>query len=80
MCRFGYWSIHLQFLSGKGDLFGLVLAFRYLLPKQNFLAFKASLIRTLNQYMKNSKQIIEIELLSMMGFPANWKNITRFHI
>lgn len=69
-----------QYLSGKRDLFGLVIAFRYLLPKQSFLDFKRSLIRILKQYMKSSSQISELTLLSVMGFPANWENITRYHI
>ena len=69
-----------QYLSGKRDLFGLVIAFRYLLPKQSFLAFKQSLIRILKQYIKSSSQISEPALLSMMGFPSNWKNITRYRI
>lgn len=33
-----------QYLSGKRDLFGLVIAFRYLLPKRDFLEFKHALI------------------------------------
>lgn len=69
-----------QYLLGKRDLFGLVIAFRYVLSTQNFLVFKRSLIRILNQYMKSSSQISESALLSMMGFPVNWKNITHYHI
>ena len=69
-----------QYLLGKRDLFGLVIAFRYLLPKQSFLAFQKSLIRILKQYIKSSNQISEPALLSMMGFPSNWEKITRYHI
>ena len=69
-----------QYLLGKRDLFGLVIAFRYLLPKQSFLEFKGALIRILKQYQKNSSQISEPVLLSLMGFPVNWKDITRCHI
>ena len=66
--------------SFSGNLFRLVIAFLYLLSKQSFLAFKQSLSRILKQYMKISSQICESDLLSMMGFPANWKNITRYRI
>ena len=69
-----------QYLSGKRDLFGLVIAFRYLLPKQDFLEFKHALISIINKYIKNSGQISESSLLDIMGFPANWKDITRYRI
>ena len=69
-----------QYLSGKRDLFGLVIAFRYLLPKQDFLEFKHALIGIINKYIKNSGQISESSLLDIMGFPANWKDITRYRI
>lgn len=69
-----------QYLLGKRDLFGLVIAFRYLLPKENFLEFKPSLIRVINKYTKSSSQISENTLLAMMGFPANWKDITRYRL
>ena len=69
-----------QYLSGKRDLFGLVIAFRYLLPKQDFLEFKCALIGIINKYIKNSGQISESSLLDIMGFPANWKDITRYRI
>ncbi len=69
-----------QYLLGKRDLFGLVIAFRYLLPKQDFLEFKRAMIHILRKYTKSSSQISEISLLSMMGFPSNWKNITKYRI
>ena len=69
-----------QYMLGKRDLFGLVIAFRYLLSKQDFLEFKTSFIRILNKYTKTSHQISENKLLDMMGFPSNWKNITRYKI
>lgn len=69
-----------QYLFGKRDLFGLVIAFRYLLPKQDFLEFKHALIHILNQYAKNNSPISEEALLSLMGFPPNWKSITKYRI
>ena len=69
-----------QFLFGKRDLFGLVIAFRYLLPKQDFLKFKRALIRIIKKYIKRSPQITESFLLKLMGFPDNWKNITRYRL
>lgn len=69
-----------QYLLGKRDLFGLLIAFRYLLPRQDFLQFKHSFICILNKYTKSSHQISEVTLLGMMGFPSNWKGITKYRI
>ena len=69
-----------QYIYGKRDLFSLVIAFRYLLPKEDFLVFKKILADTIVKYMKSSSQLGEMELLQCMGFPVNWKNITRYKI
>lgn len=70
----------IQYIYGKRDLFGLVIAFRYLLPNSSFLEFKRSFIKILRTYQKQSQQIEENTLLHMMGFPENWKNITRYKL
>ena len=69
-----------QYLSGKRDLFALMIAFWYLLPKQDFLAFQQELIHIIEKYVESSSQISENTLLSMMGFPMNWKNITKYQL
>lgn len=67
-----------QFSQGKHDYFGLVIAFRYLLPDNSFLAFKGALIKLINTYQKQSTRLSEQELYSSLGLPANWKSITRY--
>ena len=69
-----------QYLLGKRDLFGLVIAFRYLLPRQSFIEFKRSLIKSIAHYHKQSSRISKDSLLAMMGFPANWETITHYRI
>ena len=69
-----------QYIYGKRDLFSLVIAFRYLLPKEDFLIFKKDLARIIKQYLKDSHRLTEAELLKYMGFPQNWKDITRYKI
>lgn len=69
-----------QYIYGKRDLFSLVIAFRYLLPKEEFIIFKKALVDAINQYLKNSSRLGEVELLKYMGFPVNWKSITRYKI
>ena len=69
-----------QYIYGKRDLFSLVITFRYLLPKEDFFVFKKILVNTINNYLKSSNRLTEMELLKYMGFPPNWKSITRYKI
>jgi abortive infection bacteriophage resistance protein len=69
-----------QFIYGKQDLFAVVIIFRYLLPKQDFLNFKRRLAHEIRKVTKNLEHITESELLEQMGFPPNWGNISRYHI
>ena len=69
-----------QYIYGKQDLFAVVVAFRYLLPKEDFSDFKNNLVLKIGKLNKKLIQITESELLEQMGFPDNWKNITRYHL
>jgi abortive infection bacteriophage resistance protein len=69
-----------QYVSGKKDLFAVVIAFRYLLSKADFLGFKSELVKQIENYLKKSQRISEEQLLGAMGFPENWKTITRYKI
>lgn len=66
-----------QYIYGKQDLFAVVIAFRYLLPKEDFSTFKRNLAMQIKYLDKKMARITEAELLKQMGFPDNWKNITR---
>lgn len=69
-----------QYVYGKKDLFGVVIAFRYLLPKEEFNIFKRKLAKQIERYLRNSQRISEQKLLEIMGFPQNWKMITRYKV
>ena len=69
-----------QYIYGKKDLFGLVIAMRYLLSKESFISFKKSLTVTISKFTHQSNCISESQLLDMMGFPQNWNNITRYKL
>ncbi len=69
-----------QYILGKNDYFGLVIALRYLLPKDDFLAFKSNLKRTIDKYCKKNSRLTKEELLLQMGMPFNWENITRYKL
>ena len=70
----------IQYLNGKNDLFAVVIAFRYLLPLKDFLTFKRRLIRLIDNTSGKLIHIDNKELLKQMGFPPNWKNITRYRL
>lgn len=67
-----------QYSCGKHDLFSLIIAFRYLLPNEDFKKFKASLTRILRHYLASPNAIAEATLYADMGFPSNWQRITAY--
>ena len=66
-----------QYEYGKHDLFAVVIAFRYLLPSKTFGEFKRQLTREIESFIKNCPALPEADLMKAMGFPQNWKNVTR---
>lgn len=72
--------IGIQYQYGKKDLFAVVIAFRYLIPTKDFLAFKKKLSRLIDNASTSLTHMDDSELLERMGFPPNWKNITRYRL
>ena len=69
-----------QYTQGKADYFGLVIAFRYLLSREDFLAFKASLKKLIDSYCQKNTRLSKEELLNEMGMPSDWERITRYRM
>jgi abortive infection bacteriophage resistance protein len=69
-----------EYVSGKKDLFCVVIALRYLLDKDDFKQFKGKLGRIISQFSLSTTHITESDLLNKMGFPMNWKKIATFQI
>lgn len=69
-----------QYLNGKTDLFAVIIAFRYLLSREDFLMFKRSLTGLIDDIAHDSHTLTENKLLDAMGFPTNWKSITRYRL
>ncbi len=67
-----------HYTLGKSDLFSVVIAFRYLLPKKEFLEFKNQITTLIRNVLNHSHTLTEEKLLQAMGFPQNWKSITRY--
>lgn len=57
--------------STEKMIFAVVIAFRYLLPKEDFMNFKRKLTAEITKATKNLVHITETELLEHMGFPDN---------
>lgn len=70
----------LTYAQGKNDLFSVVIAFRYLLPKNDFSLFKKQLIHLLKNYLGKRGSLEKQVLLQYMGFPEEWEKITRYKI
>lgn len=69
-----------QYDCGKNDLFAIVIAFRYLLNRQDFLSFKRDINSLLKKFYKASPSTNCTVLLNAMGFPKNWTDITRYRL
>ena len=67
-----------QYVIGKHDLFAVVIAFRYLLPGEEFKSFKAALCQLIHNYLSTSCAMTEEKLNGYMGFPDNWRKITAY--
>lgn len=67
-----------KYVYGKNDLFCVVITFRYLLSQTDFLIFKKQLMHIFIQYEKKKSNLELDKLYEYMGFPSNWKQITKF--
>lgn len=63
---------------GKNDLFAIVIAMRYLLPKDDFKRFYKNLRTIISSYQKKSSEDNTSKLLESMGFHSTWNKILRY--
>lgn len=68
-----------KYIYGKNDLFSIVIAFRYLLSKTDFIQFKKQLLHIFSKYEKLNSNLKLNVLFEYMGFPTNWQEITKFN-
>lgn len=67
-----------QYISGKQDLFSVVIALRYLIGNNEFKHFKLQLSKLITKVLKDCPHLSKEQLLKEMGFPENWSDITRY--
>lgn len=70
----------IQYLYGKHDMFALLIAFRYLLDKEDFKSLKKELTKLFNTFSTATSATQKSKLLYAMHFPSNWANITRYKL
>ena len=68
----------IQYINGKNDLFAVVIALKYILSDYWYKTFIKELKALIDRYLKKHDSISEQELYEKMGFPENWKKITRY--
>lgn len=69
---------HGQYVYGKHDLFSVVIALKYLISPNEFKIFKSNLLHLITSVIKHCPHLTQANLLSEMGFPENWNQITRY--
>lgn len=67
-----------QYITGKQDLFSVVIALRYLIGDNEFVHFKCNLSKLITQVLKDCPHLLKEQLLKEMGFPENWSDISRY--
>ncbi|MCM1500170.1 MAG: Abi family protein [Clostridium sp.] len=64
-----------EYMYGKRDLFAAVIALKLLLPSREFKQMITEIDEAVTE-IKPALKVLKIEeILSEMGFPANWKKI-----
>lgn len=69
-----------QYLYGKNDVFAVIIAFRYLLPDKDFLAFQVAFCELDDQTIDKLGSVNHSALMAKMGLPDNWKEISHYFV
>lgn len=67
-----------RYICGKKDVFAVLIACMYLLPREDFLMLKRELFHLIERFISKDKAIKQEELYRYMGFPNNVKEITKY--
>ena len=68
-------KINDEYIYGKGDLFSVVIIFKYLLSKDDFRLLMAELSYEIDA-LSGKLEVVSIDkVLAKMGFPINYKSL-----
>ena len=62
-----------QYLQGKRDYFAVAVAFRCLLPEEEFQQYKEQLALLIEALAQENRQLTRRDLFGQMGLPDNWQ-------
>jgi abortive infection bacteriophage resistance protein len=66
-----------QYIRGKGDLFAVMISLKLLQNKKEMISLTRELDDSLNKLGRQLTSISLNNILAIMGFPTNWKDIVR---
>ncbi len=64
-----------RYVQGKKDLFAVVIIFKYLLKENDFTEFIERFSNITEKLLLETSVLQEKQILKIMGFPLNWKDI-----
>ena len=70
--------INNKYTYGKRDVFAVLIACMYLLPREDFVKLKRELFLKIEKFLDKDKAIKREKLYDCMGFPNNAKDVTRY--
>lgn len=65
-----------EYITGKNDLFALIIIMKQVLKYEDFLNMTLELERVIDNLEYNLKTIPIDKILNIMGFPENWKELS----
>lgn len=68
-------NINNEYIYGKGDLFSVVIIFKYLLSKKDFRLFMNEVSYEIDALQGRLDTILIDKVLDRMGFPTNYKSL-----
>ena len=64
-----------QYIKGKNDVFAVVIVFRYLLERCDFIDFLNEFNKIFSELLSKTRMIQRQQMYKYMGFPDNWIEI-----
>ena len=66
------------YVYGKNDAFAVLITFKFMLPHDDFIKMKRTLTRIFDKFFDKCNIISQNALYNYMGFPLNWKAISKY--
>lgn len=74
--RMGISKVGRNYVQGKKDYFGVMIAFKYLLAEEEFAEYVKEVKFLIDEYLSASQRL-KGELFDYLGFPSNWLDVVK---